>query len=178
MSKRRALQILWPLAVGGLLAWLSKAWLLGWVAAPLIRYGKDGSCGRFAWVFPSRNSAFPSFAYLTISGALLAALPLLAQLVVATWFPPTSGRRLGVSFVLLSYLSSALGLYLAQRFLWPLVIRDMFRDRDWCGETWVLDEVSVLNAYVESACASAIGVVACFQLPLVAIAWWLSRREP
>jgi hypothetical protein len=174
----RVLHIWWPLALGGLVTWLSRAWLLRWVAAPLIRYAEDGSCGRVAWVGATSGSVFPSFAYLTTSGALLAALPLLARLVPGTWFPAPSDRRPGVSFVLVSYLSSALGIYIARRFLWPRVVRDMFRDRDWCGETWVLDHVSVLNTYVASACASVIGVVVCFQLSLVAFAWWLSRRSP
>jgi hypothetical protein len=173
---RRVLQASWPFVMGAFVTWLGKVWLLSWVAEPLVRNWGGGPCGRSTWVSTSSSSVFPSFAYITGAGAVLAALPLLARQVSLPWFPAPSRPRPGLFFVLLGYSMTAVGLYVAQRFLWPAVVRDMLRDQSWCGETWVSDPGSILNAYVARACAAAIGVVVCLESALVAFAWWLSRR--
>jgi Sec-independent protein secretion pathway component TatC len=156
--------------VGFVIAWFYKLQLLLWIVEPLVDSFESSPCSKMASPPSySTRSLFSSYLYVGGTGALLVALPLLGRFVVARLAPGTGAKATsGGRFILASLLAMAVVVASVRPFLRPAVLEHTFPSMVWCSDGRLVEQIEVVNHYVEVAFLATAAAALALELCVVA----------
>lgn len=169
--RSRILRMALAFAVGGVIAWIYREWLLDWLTRPFVEAWQHGKLGgKAALHFPAPASLFIEYVRLAVLGGFVLALPVILYQLWAFIAPGlyTREKRLAVPFVISSCLLFAGGGYFGWKIAFPVAFEYLLSFSGPVGNRGFQVEPTVMvSDYVEFVSRMLLAFGGVFELPVL-----------
>jgi sec-independent protein translocase protein TatC len=169
--RRRIIRMGLAFAVGGVVAWIYREALLGWLTQPFVAAWANGKLGgKAALHFPAPASLFIEYVKLALLGGFVFALPVILYQLWAFIAPGLYSRekRLAIPFVVSSCALFALGGYFGWRVAFPVAFQYLLSFSGPIGnQGFEVKPTVMISDYLEFVSRMLLAFGGVFELPVL-----------